>query len=128
MKRLVTAALVVIGGFASAVRADDKTGPTGTWKWSVEINGQSRDFTLKLKMDGDKLTGVMVRNDMETKIADAKFKDGEVSFSVTRERNGNTFTSKYTGKITGDTFKGKSETEFNGETRTTEFEAKRSKD
>jgi hypothetical protein len=65
---------------------------------------------------------------METKIEDAKYKDGEVSFKVNREANGNKFTIKYQGKIKGDTFKGKRELERDGQTNTREFEAKRSKD
>ena len=130
MKRLVFAAIVVVfAGQAGMVRADDKPNPTGTWKWTVEMNGNKRDVTLKLKLDGDKLTGSMPgRNNMETAIDDGKFKDGEVSFSVTRERNGQKFTQKYSGKIDGDTLKGKIEFERDGKAETREFEAKRSKD
>jgi hypothetical protein len=68
------------------------------------------------------------RNNQETAIEDGKFKDGEVSFSVTRERNGQKFTQKYTGKIDGDTLKGKIEFERDGKAETRDFEAKRSKD
>lgn len=65
-------------------------------------------MTLKLKLEGDKLTGAMVgRNGQETAIEDGTFKDGEVSFKVTRERQGNKVTTKYTGKVSGDTIKGK---------------------
>jgi len=111
----------------NVARADDKPDPNGTWKWTVERNGQKREQTLKLKLDGDKLTGAVVgRNNQETAIEDAKFKDGEVSFSVTRERNGQKSTSKYTGKIDKDTLKGKIETERNGEKQSTDWEAKRS--
>jgi hypothetical protein len=67
------------------------------------------------------------QNNTETPIENGSFKDGKVSFSVTREFNGNKFTSKYTGTVTGDTMKGKSETEFNGETRMSDWEAKRQK-
>ena len=91
------------------VQAADKPDPTGTWKWSVTFNDMKRDFTLKLKLDGDKLTGAMLgRNNQETAIEEASFKDGEVAFSVTRERNGQKFTTKYKGKVDGDTIKGKS--------------------
>ena len=130
MRRLVVAALVVsFAGLVGTAQAADKANPTGTWKWKTEVNGQTRESTLKLKLEGDKLTGAMVgRNNNETKIEDATFKDGEVSFSVTRERNGQKFTSKYKGKIEGDTLKGKIETERNGEKQSRDFEAKRSAD
>jgi hypothetical protein len=86
------------------------------------------DQTLNLKLEGDKLTGSMPgRNNTETPIADATYKDGELSFTVTREFNDQKFTTKYTGKISGDTIKGKIESERGGQKRTTDWEAKRAK-
>ncbi len=102
--------------------------PTGTWKWSVSFGDQTREQTAKLKLEGDKLTGVIVgRNNQETAIADATFKDDTVSFTVTRERNGNKFVSKYSGKLDGDTIKGKIESERDGQTRSVDWNAKREK-
>jgi hypothetical protein len=130
MKRLAAVAIAlsfaVPGGPA---RAEEKANPTGTWKWTVTRNDQKREVTLKLKLDGDKLTGAIVRRDnTETPIEDAKFKDGEVSFKVTRERQGQKFTTKYKGKLSGDTIKGKSESERDGQTQSRDWEAKRAKD
>ena len=68
-----------------------------------------------------------VDDNAETKIEDATFKDGEVNFSVTRERNGQKFVTKYKGKVDGDTIKGTAETERDGQTRSREWEAKREK-
>lgn len=102
--------------------------PTGTWKWTTEVNGQKRENTLKLKLEGDKLTGALVgRNNQETAIEDGKYKDADLSFKVVRERNGQKITSKYAGKITGDTIKGKIETDA-GQNREREWEAKRAKE
>lgn len=110
------------------VQAADKPDPTGTWKWSFTVNDMKRDVTLKLKLDGDKLTGAMLgRNNQETAIEEASFKDGEVAFSVTRERNGQKFTTKYKGKLDGDTIKGKSEGMRDGQTQSRDWEAKREK-
>jgi hypothetical protein len=130
MKRLVVGALVIAAAALGAVaRADDKANATGTWKWTVEFNGQQREMTLKLKQEGDKLTGAMLgRNNNETAIDDGSFKDGNVSFTVTRERNGQKFTQKFTGKVTGDTIKGKVEFERDGQTQSRDWEAKRAKD
>jgi hypothetical protein len=130
MTRLVTTAAValVFAGLVGLARAEEKADPTGTWKWTVERNNQKIDQTLKLKLDGGKLTGAMVgRNNQETKIDDATFKDGEVSFSVTRDRMGTKTTTKYKGKITGDTLKGKTETERDGQKQERDWEAKREK-
>ena len=125
-------ALVALVAFAAPVLADDadKGKVDGTWKWtSTGQNGQTRESTLKLKQDGEKVTGVMLGRQGETEIKDGKIdKDGNVTFNVTREFNGNSFTAKYNGKLDGDTIKGKVETERNGETRSRDWEAKRSKE
>jgi hypothetical protein len=128
MRQLTAAALVLVFvGLASMARAEDKANPNGTWKWTVTFGGQEREFAIKLKADGNKLTGHFVSPDgTETAIEDGKYKDGEVSFKVTRERNGNKFVIKYKGKVSGDAIKGKSERDRNGETQSRDWEAKRS--
>jgi hypothetical protein len=126
MKRV--AAVVCVLAVAGLAGAEDRPNPTGTWKYTADVNGQSIDVAIKLKLEGDKLTGTVSALDMESKIEDGKYKDGEVSFRVNREMNGNKFTIKYTGQIKGDTFKGKRELERDGQTNTRDFEAKRSKD
>ena len=119
---------VALMGLAGLAQAVDKPDPTGTWKWTVTFNDQTRDITLKLKLDGDKLTGAILgRDNQETKIDDATFKDGEIAFSVTRERNGQKNTTKYKGKLDGDTIKGKSEMTRDGNTTDRDWNAKREK-
>ena len=123
---LLAAGLVVVTG---TTRAQDKAAdPTGAWTWTVERNGEKRDVTLKLVNAGGKLTGsVSTGKDGETKIEDGSFKDGEVRFSVTRERNGEKFTSKYSGKLSGDAIKGSYETTVGGKELKKDWEAKRAK-
>jgi hypothetical protein len=109
---------------AMAWASADDAKPEGTWKWSVERNGEKVETTLKLKLEGDKLSGTITgRDGKETAIEEATFKDGEVKFQVKRERNGNTVTIKYSGKVEGDTITGKSE---NGE-RSRDWKAERAK-
>ncbi|CAN5536939.1 hypothetical protein BH10PLA2_BH10PLA2_22460 [soil metagenome] len=126
MKRLL--AVICLVAFSNVATADDKSNPTGTWKYSTEANGTKLEVTMKLKAEGDKLTGTVSVNDTEIKIDDGKFKDGEVSFKIVREAGGQKFEIKYKGKVTGDTFKGKRELERDGQPNVREFEAKRSKD
>jgi hypothetical protein len=126
MKRIAT--VICVLAIAGLARAEDKPNPTGTWKYTADVGGQSIEVTIKLKLEGDKLTGTVSVLDMETKIEDGKYQDGEVSFKVNREMDGNKFTLKYKGKIKGDTFKGKRDLERDGQTNTREFEAKRSKE
>lgn len=123
------ALLLTVTAFSSMQAEDKKADPTGTWKWTVTRNNQSRDVTLKLKLEGDKLSGSMPgRDNTEVAIDDASFKDNEITFSVTREFNGNKFTTKYKGKLDGDTIKGTTESVRDGQTRTRDWEAKRDKD
>ena len=131
MQRIVSsliqtsACLVLVLGL-QARAADKKADPNGTWKWSFTgQNGQSRETTLKLKLDGDKLTGKISGRGGETDIEEAKLKGEDISFQVSREFNGNKVTIKYTGKISGDTIKGKTETERDGQARSRDWEAKR---
>ena len=129
MRTFAVAALIVgLAGFVGLARAQDKADPTGTWKWSTMFKDQKREQTLKLKLEDGKLTGALLgRKDSETKIEDGSFKDGEIKFTVTRERGDMKFVTKYSGKLMGDTIKGTIETERGGETRKTEWEAKRAK-
>jgi len=50
-----------------------------------------------------------------------------VSFTVTRERGGQKFTQKYSGTVSGDTIKGTIDSERDGKSRSTPWEAKRQK-
>src|SRR5262245_23243180 len=127
MRRLVLGlfALALVGLSLPAMAAD----ATGTWKWTANFGGQSRDATLKLKQEGDKLTGVYVggQNNTETAIEDASIKDNTISFKVTRERNGQKFTTKYSGTLKDDTITGKSERDRDGQTQSSDWVAKRQK-
>ena len=49
-------------------------------------------------------------------------------FKIMREFNGQKFTIHYSAKVSGDTLKGKTEFDRDGEKQTREFEAKREKE
>jgi hypothetical protein len=101
----------------------------GTWKWKFTTqNGQDFELAVTLKVDGEKLTGQLtLPMGDKIDIKDGTFKNDEVSFTTEVERNGNTFKAKYKGKVEGDTIKGKSERERNGETMVRDWEPKREK-
>jgi len=126
------AACLMLAATVSTLQAEDKKAadPTGTWTWSFTgQNGQTRETTLKLKKDGDKITGTVSGRQNDTEIEEAKVVGDEITFKVVREFQGNKMTSKYHGKISGDTIKGKIEAPGrDGETRTRDWEAKRKKD
>ena len=118
--------------FALAVVAQ-AADPTGTWSWTTagRQGGEGRKTTLTLKAEGEKLTGKISTpgrqggEARETAISNGTVKGDDISFTVTREFGGNTFSQKYTGKVSGDAIKGKIDFERNGETRSREWEAKK---
>ncbi len=105
----VLAAVALFAGAFSAVAADATA--TGTWKWSTpgRNNGPARESVLKLKQDGEKLTGTITgRNNTDIEIKDGTIKAGEISFKVVRTGGNNgDITITYTGKLEGDTITGK---------------------
>lgn len=114
---------------AKRVVAAAANNPAGIWKWSFEIpnGGATINSTLRLKMVDGKLSGTLVGRRGETPITEAKLDGGAISFTVTRERNGQTFTSKYAGLLSGDTIKGKMEMGGGDQARSIDWEAKREK-
>ena len=123
--QVMAVAVVLAAVGAAGMAAADDPNPTGTWKWSIDRNGTKIETTLTLKLDGDKLTGKIAgRDGKDTDIEEASWtKEGEVKFSVTRERNGNKTTTKYSGKVSGDTITGTAAT---GD-RSRDWKAERSK-
>jgi hypothetical protein len=122
-RRVLLIAAVAVLGLMSAVRAADD--PTGTWKFTATIGKKSLDGTLKLKAEGEKLTGTIAQGNRDIAISEGTFKNDKVSFSVIREQKGEKLTQKYVGTISGDTIKGTIDTERGGRSRSTNWEAKR---
>lgn len=67
---------------------------------------------MKLEFKDGKLTGKLLAWKMgdtevpDVSITDASFKDGVVTFSISREFNGNTMVLKYSAKLEGDKLTG----------------------
>jgi hypothetical protein len=138
MKKALVALIMgaVLSLAVAEVRAADKI--TGTWSWSQQRRGGGggdnadappRKTTLKLKADGEKLTGTLTQPmggrggqgggggaaPAPVEISEGKVKGDEISFSVKREFNGNAFVTKYTGKVEGDKITGKIEMPARGD-------------
>ncbi len=113
---------------ATAIAAD----ATGTWAWTQKTKkGKEIENTLTLKVEGEKLTGELARGPQQrsAEISNGTIKGDQVSFEVTTERNGNAQTTKFAGKVDGDTIKGTQtgSRKDGGQGRTQDWEAKRSK-
>ena len=59
------------------------------------------EITMKLKKEGEKLTGTVNIRDMDVQIEKGECKDGMLSFQVSPEFNGTKFVVKYQGKVSG---------------------------
>ena len=78
----------------------------GAWKLTYTTeNGLSREATLDLKPEGDRLSGTQASDRGKAQIETGKFSGGEVSFSLLRLGNGDEFTVKFWGKVEGATMK-----------------------
>ena len=131
MKKLALLGFMLgLFGVMGAAIAADKDDPTGTWKFKVKFGEKEVERTMKLKNEDGKLTGTVsgFGKGGDNKIEDGKFKDGELSFTVTTMRKDTKITSKYTGKVSGDTIKGTITTDFGGKENKTDYEAKREKE
>ena len=127
--QLAVAVAFTLGVVATAADA------TGTWTWTTQgrQGGEPRKTTLKLKVDGAKVTGVLVApgrgggDPVETAIEEGKVAGDTISFNVTRTFQDNKFTTKYVGKLSGDTIKGSFEMpgRGGGDPRKVDWEAKR---
>ncbi len=125
-------ALLALAVVVPSQAADKAASPAGAWTWTSpgRNGGPDRKMSLELKVDGEKVTGGLTSpgrdgNTTKVEIGDGKLKNDEVSFTVTREFNGNKFVQNYTGKVTAESIKGKIEYERNGEKQSRDWEAKR---
>ncbi|MBI2690042.1 MAG: hypothetical protein HYX27_27365 [Acidobacteria bacterium] len=108
--------------FTLVAAAADVTG-----KWIAQVpgrDGQTREVVYNLKADGAKLTGTMSGpQGAEIAITDGKVEGDNIAFSVKLEFNGNSMVRNYSGIVSGDEIKMKSQTQRGAQ----EFVAKRVK-
>lgn len=97
----------------------------GTWTGQRPgRDGNMMPVTFKFKAEGDKLTGSTSMRQNEVPISDGKISGSDVSFTVKMEFGGNSMVMKYTGTISGNEMKLKSQRE--GSDRVTEITLKKS--
>jgi hypothetical protein len=78
----------------------------GTWKGSIETPNGTMENTFVFKVDGSKLTGTVESGPMgQSDIAEGKVDGDKLSFVVVRNFNGNEFRMNYKGTVSGDEIK-----------------------
>lgn len=98
LRSLALAALCSFSAWAADV--------SGKWKTSFTMpNGETREGTLDLKAEGDKLTGTMSGPRGEVEISEGRIEGDTISFSVVRNFQGNEVKIKYRGKVSSNEMK-----------------------
>ena len=99
----------------------------GTWTWLFTMRDGSRiEPKAKLKQKGDVITGItLMHAGQETPILEGRIKDDTVDWTVIREHEGRKVTTKYHGKIAGETLSGYIESDWTGETQRYDWQAQR---
>jgi hypothetical protein len=128
-------AMGLIAGLVGSASGDDKAVKfTGTYSFKTSSGRSNREVihTLKFKQEGEKVTGKWKSKDgdlvVESQFKEGTVKDGVLSFSITRELNGNSVPATCTARLEGDTLKFNAGYERNGVKVIREFEAKRESD
>jgi hypothetical protein len=132
--KILAGAILVTGVLVQARAEDKKADPSGTYTWTVPARngGADRTNTLVLKLEGDKLTGKLSSPGRDgqinqTEIGDGKIAGADISFTVVRTYNDNTFTNRYSGKFADGAIKGKMEFTRNGDAQSRDWEARPAK-
>lgn len=126
-KSLTVAAMTLAFAWLGSTVQAAAANVAGTWKASfTTANGQTRQSTLKIKQEGDKLSGASIgQNGNETPLTEIKLTGDQLSFNIVRERNGEKNTNQVTATLSGNSLKGKMESNRGGEVRKLDWEAKR---
>jgi hypothetical protein len=144
MKKLIVPVLVGLLAVTSLTvsAGEPDANPTGTWK-VTQVPKSTYEPTLKLKLEGDKLSGTITRNTgtkiEELTIEDGKLNGSEVTFAthffsqvykggVLQPADTNFMSHwNFQGTISGDSIKGKVVKESFAGSRTQDWEARRIK-
>ena len=125
---MAVAGLIWAGGTVAEDKKD-AANVDGTWTWTYKTrDGQDATARLKLKRDGEKVTGTYIaRAGQEDPVENGKLKGDDLTFDVNRVVNGQKMKFEYKGKVAGDTITGKI---IFGRDRPTphDWEAKRAKE
>ena len=93
---------------SSAPAAAGAMNVTGTWEASVETSQGSGTPTFNFKQDGETLTGTYT-GQLGTAPLKGTVKGNDIMFSIKVSFSGQDFELKYSGKIEGNTMKGKAD-------------------
>jgi hypothetical protein len=113
----------------SLMAAEQATQPSlnGMWQWKFTMpDGGEVSPRVRFKTKDDHLSGTSrFRAGSETPLTNIVLKGNDVSFDVVRKYEGETVTTHYSGKLNGDSIKGRITSHAGGEEQTYDWDAKR---
>jgi hypothetical protein len=81
-------------------------GAAGVWELTYTTStGQTRQATLTLQVEGDKVSGSLEGSLGSAKIEEGQVSGDDISFTLVRQGSSDLITVTYTGKIEGGTMK-----------------------
>jgi hypothetical protein len=108
-----------------AKRFVDANDVLGTWELRLETPTGVIEPKITITNDKDGLHGHYVSPYGEREAKNIELKDGQLSWEISGERDGNQFKAVYRGKPQGDTIKGTDEFDFSGNSARIDFTGKR---
>jgi hypothetical protein len=130
MKKMMTViaclACCMLTTLAQAEEKKAMVDPSGTWRWDLEMNGNTIDNVLKVNADNEgKLTGTLEARGIKMDVQEGKVSGNEVSFFVEVQLE-QKITVRFEGKIEKDKIAGEMKAMGDGEERDFPWEATRS--
>jgi acetyl esterase/lipase len=107
------------------------TGPTdemeavGTWSLTYSPGDGEHKATLTVTKEASGLKAAFKDGDRKFDVTKVEFKDETLTFATRTERDGESATATFDGKVKGDTIKGSADWTFGGMSGTFDFEGKR---
>lgn len=105
MKKLLSILSVFVLALMAAVTAAAQSNVAGEWDAAMNTPGGTRNFKIKFKVDGEKLTGEVGR-DTGTLPLTGSVKGNDIQFTYTVKYNDNDLVLTMTGKVSGDSIAG----------------------
>jgi hypothetical protein len=96
----------------------------GKWQWKLKVAGGTRDYEAAIDQTFQQIELTPVIAGGPAKVNSAKLRGNEISFTVVRDF-GNPVHHEFTGKVQGDTIRGRVRISGDGPARYEEWEAKR---
>jgi hypothetical protein len=99
--------MAVLLGCAFFVPCAFASTPAGTWKGTIDLQGQTVPVAVHLNVDGAKLTGNVERdNAPASELSDGKIEGDTIRFTIHAEYDGDTYAVQFEGKLKDDVLEG----------------------